>query len=215
MEDRTSAGLYLELSDASPDAYAADRVGEVLALPGVERGSWWRNCVPGRTEYPRTVEEFATLGVFEVGASFDPPTPPAGIRNLHFRRTQRPGQGNLSGKPTLGLELVLISPQNPDGAQALRDWGDFIHIREIAASSAPGFTMITPYENAAVGGEPRYMHFYEMDTADAEEAFQGMTPATKKRVGEPGSPGFDAWYNHPELRIDYVNTFTRVGEKVV
>ena len=66
----------------------------------------------------------------------------------HFRRTPRPGQGNLSGKPTLGLELVLVSPKTPSGAQAFRDWADFIHIRHIAAASVEGFTMITPYENA-------------------------------------------------------------------
>ena len=56
------------------------------------------------------------------------------------------------------------------------------------------------------------MHFYEMDTADAEKAFQGMTPATQARVGPPDSPEYQSWANHPELSINYVNTFARVGE---
>ncbi|MCH2172761.1 hypothetical protein MK489_18455 [Myxococcota bacterium] len=212
MEDRTHAGLYLEMTDETPEVYAESRLREVLGWPGVERGTWWRNLVPGRTEFPRTLPEFATLAVYEVGETFAPMSPGA-ERSLTFRRTPRPGQGNLSGQPTLGLELVLISPRNPGGAQALRDWADFIHIREIAASSAPGFTMITPYENAGEG-EPRFMHFYEMDTADAEKAFQGMAPATQVRVGAPGSPEYDEWANHPELRINYVNTFTRIGEAI-
>jgi hypothetical protein len=28
--------------------------------------------------------------------------------------------------------------------------------------------------------------------------------------GGPGNPGFDRWELHPEIRIDYVNSFTRV-----
>jgi hypothetical protein len=214
MEDRTSAGLYLEMSGGSPQAYAEERVAPLLGLPEVQRASWWRNLRPNRDEFPRHVPECETLGVYEVGANFEPPTPPADISGHHFRRTQRPGQGNLSGKPTLGLELVLVSPQHPEGARALRDWADFLHIREIAAASVPGFTMITPYENAS-GGEPRFLHFYEMDTPDAEEAFQAMTPVTlERRVRQPGGPGTRAWAGHPELRIDYVNTFTRVGERL-
>jgi len=213
MEDRTSAGLYLEMSGGTPEGYANERVPHLLGLAEVERASWWRNLRPHREEFPRHVPEFETLGVYEVGEGFRAPEPPEGIAGHHFRRTPRPGQGNLSGKPTLGLELVLVSPLHPEGAGALRDWADFLHIREIAAASVPGFTMITPYENAS-GGEPRFLHFYEMDTPDAEEAFQTMTPVTlERRVRQPGGPGTKAWAGHPELRIDYVNTFTRVGEQ--
>ena len=43
MEDRLTPVLYLEMTDRSPDAYAQERVAEVLALPGVERATWWRN----------------------------------------------------------------------------------------------------------------------------------------------------------------------------
>ncbi len=211
MEDRISAGLYLEMTDLSPMVYAEKRVAEVLALPDVGRATWWENQRPNRKEFPRRIPEFITLGVYEVGDAFKAPATPPDISAHHFHHYPRPGQGNLSGKPTLGLELVLISPKTPEGAQALRDWADFVHIRHIAASSVPGFTMITPYENVT-GGEPRFMHFYEMDTDDAEGAFQLMVPETKKRIGQRGSALWNEWLGHEQLVIDYVNTFARVGE---
>jgi hypothetical protein len=214
MEDRISAGLYLELTDRSPDDYAQRRVPQVLGLRGAERATWWRNQRPGRTEFPRTIEEFSTLGIYEVSADFKAPDTPGDIRGIHFRHYPRPGQGNISGKPTLGLELVFISPRTPAGAQALRDWADFIHIREIAAASVPGFTMITPYENVA-SGPPRYMHFYEMDTPEAEAAFAQMVPVTEeRRIGPRGNPRWIEWFGHEQLVIDYVNTFTRIGERL-
>ena len=211
MEDRITAGLYLEMTDLSPEEYAARRVNDVFKLPQVERASWWSNQKPNRDEFPRNLPEFTTLGIYELEAGFAAPETPAGIRGHQFRIGPRPGQGNISGSPTLGLELVLISPKTPGGAQALRDWADFIHLREIAAASVPGFTMITPYENVT-RGEPRYMHFYEMDTPNAEETFQTMTPTTRKRrLGPVGSESFTRWMGHSELQIDYVNTFTRIG----
>jgi hypothetical protein len=214
MEDRISKYLYLELSNRAIDAYAQERVPQVLVLSGVERGGWWQNQKPGRTEFPRTLEEFTTLGIYETGDEFKPPQTPADIRGLHFRHYRRPGQGILTGKPTLGLELVLISPREPAGAQALRDWADFIHLRYIAAAAVEGFTMITPYENVT-GGSPRFMHFYEMDTPDAEEAFRRMTLTTQDRqIGPQGSPLWKLWFGHEQLVIDYVNTFSRLGEQV-
>ena len=72
--------------------------------------------------------------------------------------------------------------------------------------------MITPYEHAA-GGDPRFLHFYEMDTEDPEASFQAMTPLVMKLLGEPGTPAFDHWARHPELRIMYVNSFRRLGER--
>jgi hypothetical protein len=214
MEDRISPGLYLELTNRTLDDYARERVPQLLGLRGVERATWWQNQRPGRTEFPRTLEEFTALGICEVGPDFKAPDLPADIRGLHFRHYPRPGQGNLSGKPTLGLQLVLISPRTPAGAQALRDWADFIHIREIAAASVPGFTMITPYENAAPGS-PRFMHFYEMDTPEAEEAFRTMVPVTEeRRIGPRGNPRWIEWFGHEQLVIDYVNTFTRIGERI-
>jgi hypothetical protein len=211
MEDRNTPFLYLELSDRTPEVYAREHVPDVLARRGAERATWWRNQKPGRSEYPRTIDEFTTLGVYEADEAFSAPATPPDIRGLHFRRTPRPGQGILTGRPTLGLELVLVSARDPEGQQAVRDWADFVHIRYIAAAAVEGFTMITPYENVS-GGSPRFMHFYEMDTPDAEEAFQRMTPTTRKRqLGERAL--WRQWTGHEQLVIDYVNTFTRVGER--
>ena len=136
--------------------------------------------------------------------------PPAGISAHHFRRYRRPGQGVLTGRPTIGLSLVLISPTEPQRAQELRDWADFVHIRHIAEAAVPGYTMITPYENVT-GGDPRFMHFYEMDTDDPERAFRSMTPLVIQRIGGTDTPEFRHWAFGPGLRIMYVNSFARVG----
>src|SRR5271169_4198181 len=129
MEDRITPCLYLEMTDLDAEVYAKERVAEVLERPGATRATWWTNCVPFRTDLPRTIPEFQTLGVYEGDASFAPPgSCPPGVTGLHFLHYRRPGQGTVSDQPTLGLELVLISPRSPDEAQALRDWGDFVHI---------------------------------------------------------------------------------------
>ena len=213
MEDRITPGLYLELTDRDATRYADERVPGVLARPGVTRATWWSNCVPFRTDLPRTIPEFQTLGVYEADAGFTAPDDvPDDVSGLHFRHYRRPGQGTISDRPTLGLELVLISPRTPDEAQALRDWADFVHIRDIAAASPDHFTMITPYENAT-GGTPRFMHFYELDTDDPEPAFRRMAPSTMDRVGAYGTHAKEEWWGHEALVIDYVNTFRRVGVK--
>jgi hypothetical protein len=213
MEDRRTQALYLEMTDLAPEAYGNERMPAVLKAPGAERATLWTNCRPHRDEFPRTIPEFETLVVFEVTRDFRPPPAPAGegVRGHLYHRTARPGQGTLSGRPTLGLELVLVSTRTPEGGAPFRAWADFLHIREIAAANVPGFTRITPYENAG-GDGPRFLHFYEMDTPDAEEAFQQMAPLTLKRMKAQGNPRADEWLGHPELVIDYVNTFTRVGE---
>ncbi len=212
MEDRLTHGLYLEMTDRPVDMYAGERVGTVLASAGVERATWWRNANRDRTDLPRVLDEFDTLGVYEVTDAFAPPPTPDDVRGLHMVRTPRPGQGVITGRPTIGLSLVLISPKNPAQAQELRDWADFVHIRHIAEVGVPGYAMITPYEHAD-GGDPRFMHFYEMDTQDPEASFKAMTPLVSKLLGEPGSPAFDHWAVHPELRIMYVNTFRRLGAR--
>ena len=212
MEDRNTPGLYLEMTSLAHEFYAASRVPAVLELTGVSRATWWDNVVPNRSDLPRKLPEFTTLGVFEVDEGFVTPAPPEGITGYHFRRYRRPGQGRLTGKPTIGLSLVLISPRHPDNAQALRDWGDFVHIRHIAEAAVPGYSMITPYENVSAD-DPKYMHLYEMDTDDPETAFQAMTPLVTERVGPVESPEWQAWAMSPELRIMYVNTFRRLGER--
>jgi hypothetical protein len=210
VEDRCTAGLYLEMTDGPIDDYVADRVSTVLALDGVTRATWWRNVHRDRDDLPRVLPEFDHLAVYEVDERFAAPEAPARVQGHHFRRTPRPGQGSLSGRPTIGLSLVLISPKDPDGAQDLRDWADFVHIRHIAEVAVPGYTMITPYENAT-GGDPRFLHFYEMDTPDPEPAFKSMTPLVIDRIGEPGTDAFRRWAGHPQLRIMYVNSFARIG----
>ena len=157
------------------------------------------------------IDEFSHLGVFEVGHRFMAPPTPTGVRGLHMVRTSRPGQGVISGRPTIGLSLVLISPDDEARAQELRDWADFVHIRHIAEAAVPGYTMITPYVNADPEGHPRFMHFYEMDCRDPERAFKSMTPLVAARMGGSRSDYFRHWANGPALRIMYVNSFARVG----
>lgn len=211
VEDRQTAGLYLEMTDLPLDEYVRDRVPAVLSGSGVERATWWRNVHRDRHDLPRVLPEFDHLGVFEVTDQFGRPSVPAGIAAHHFRRYRRPGQGVLTGRPTVGLSLVLISPNEPERIQDLRDWADFVHIRHIAEAAVPGYTMITPYENVT-GSEPHFMHFYEMDTDDPERAFKSMTPRVMERLGAVDTDAFKHWAFGPSLRIMYVNSFRRVGK---
>lgn len=209
MEDRISPGLYLEMSNASPEDYAAQRQASVKALPGVEIATLWRNQKPGRQDFPRTTPEFETLAVYEVDGSFLAPGCEGELWGRHFERVPRPAQGILGAGPTLGLEIVFVSPSTPEVAQDLRDWADFLHIREIAATVVPGMTMITPYENKG-SDDPRFLHLYEIDRPDAETVFQQMAPLTLGRLREQGEQAIKDWVGHPALRIDYINSFTRV-----
>ncbi len=238
MEDRITAGLYLEMTEGPLDEYVEGRVDHILGRSGAERATWWRNVKRDRADLPRTLPEFEYLAVYEVGEDFKAPAVPDGITGHHFRHYPRPGQGRISGRPTLGLSLVLISPTEPHRAQELRDWGDFVHIRYIVEANVPGYTMITPYENAT-GGDPRFLHFYEMDTDEPEAAFRSMTPLVEQLLNDGGTPmadlldaeddsraerfeagsgglteAFRTWGFHPALRIDYVNSFVRAGERI-
>ena len=192
MEDRVDCGLWLQPA-------GAPRRGGAL--------TWWENACPARSEFPRKIDEFRSLGIAEVEDGFQPP---GDVSGWHFRRYPRPGQGVLSGKPTLGLLLVLVSPRLPEQGQAFRDWADFTHIRHIAASDDSDGLMITPYENVT-GGDPSFLHLYELATDDPEGWFQGMPDRVAKHLGGgPGTPAFDEWAWHPSLRILYVNTFKRI-----
>jgi hypothetical protein len=210
MEDRITAGLYLEMTDGDLDAYVRDRVPDVLKRNGAQRATWWRNVNRDRTDLPRVLPEFDHLAVYEVDESFRAPAVVDGVSGHHFRHYPRPGQGVITARPTIGLSLVLISPKQPEQAQELRDWADFVHIHHIAAVAVPGYAMITPYENVT-GGDPRFMHFYEMDTDEPEAAFKSMTPLVMQRIGDHTTDTFKAWAHTPSLRIMYVNSFLRVG----
>jgi len=211
VEDRNTPGLYLEMTDMDSDTYTTTRVSEIGAYPEVTCATWWANVNRDRTDLPRVLPEFDLLGVYEVTDDFIPPSKSVpGVTGYHFRRTPRPGQGSLSGRPTIGLSLVLISPRSPETATALRDWGDFVHLRHIAQVGVPGYTMVTPYESAD-HSDPRYLHFYEMDTEDPEKSFKAMTPLVEDRLGGPDTEMFKTWARHEALRIMYVNTFRRIG----
>ena len=162
----------------------------------------WEDCRPGRTDLPRHIEDIPVLGITPFGPDTRPTAP-----GWVYRRTPRPGQGRLTGRPTLGLLLVLISPRHPDGAQALRDWADFVHLNHIAAAGVPGYTMVTPYE--IDGDGPRFLHFYEMDDDDPEAAYERMTPLVRARLDDAD---FTEWTRHPELRIDYVSTYRLIRD---
>jgi hypothetical protein len=198
------------MTDRAVDEYAHDRVPQLLDRKGVQRATWWRNVHRDRDDLPRVLPEFDHLGVYEVDDGFEPPSATDGIAGLHFVRTARPGQGVITGNATIGLSLVLISPKDPARTQDLRDWADFVHIRHIAEAAVPGYCMITPYEHAT-GGDPRFLHFYEMDTDDPEGAYKSMTPRVEQRIGATGTEAWKRWAFHPQLRIMYVNTFARVG----
>jgi len=212
MEDRITAGLYLELGDLDPDHYAAGRAPELLARPGVDRVTWWENNVPGRKELPMAIVDGTLLGVAEVGDEFVAPEPLPGTAAHHFRHYPRPSQGFLTGAPTTGLLVVWISPRSPEHAQALRDWGDFVHIRHIAQAAVPGLSHITVYENTT-GTGPRFMHFYELDAADPEAAYMGMARHMAKYFGGSRTDAFQKWADWEAAggQVIYCNTFRIVG----
>jgi heme-degrading monooxygenase HmoA len=132
-----------------------------------------------------------------------------------FRRHPRPSQGTLTNGPTLGLCVVWISPRTPELALDLRDWGDFVHIRHIAAAGIPGFTQISVYENV-VETDPRYMHVYEFDNLEAEATFSTMTDFVAPHLGGAESATYAAWADLRAAggRLFYCNTFCRLGEVV-
>lgn len=176
--------------------------------------TWWENCAPGRTDLPRRVRDGRSLVVVEATDDFTAPPPPAEVSEAHsFRRFPRPSQGILTDGPTLGLLVVWISPRTPELAGRLRDWGDFVHIRHIAAAAIPGFTQISVYENVA-GTDPLYMHFYEFDSADAEGTFSTMVDHVAPRLGGLESDAYAEWadWRPPGGRLFYCTTFNRLGE---
>jgi hypothetical protein len=212
MEDRLNPALYLELLDAThePAVYRSGRADEILSKPGAEAVTIWQNERPGRDEYPRSIEEFGSLAVYETGEAFERPTETAGVRGLDFVRCPRPPQGTLDARPTNGLLLVLVTPTSPDAAGALRDWADFNHIHHIAGAGIEGFGTITAYENRTEAS-PRYLHLYELHSDAPEATFQTMAPLTiERRLGEPGSDRYRSWFSHEALVIDYINTFRRI-----
>ncbi len=212
MEDRCTPRLYLELGDGTEDD-GARRTAELTRDPGVHRASWWENSLPGRTDLPMRVPDGPLLVVAELTETCPPPTPVPGSTAMCFRRHRRPSQGVLTGRPTTGLLVVWISPRTPEQAGTLRDWGDFVHIRHIAAAGIPGFTQISVYENEA-SSDPEYMHFYEFDSADPEATYQTMVDFVAPQLGGVASEEFADWadWRKPGGRLFYCNTFRLAGD---
>jgi len=210
MDDRMNAGLLLVLLDRADMIPAA--TDRLTPIAGVDRISWWANSCPHRKDWLgdlRTVDEFEALGICELNQTVTAVSLPARVRAMQFRRYPRPSQGVLR-LPTRGLCVVLISPQDladDASAQSLRDWGDFIHFPGIVDANIPGYGLVTPYENLDRLA-PRFLHLYEFPDPDAEAVFQRTRPCVAQRFGGgPGNPSFDRWELHPQIAINYVNTF--------
>ena len=201
----------MELADGS-DADGASRAATLVRQPGVARASWWTNCLPGRTELPMRVRDGTLLVVAELGAGAAAPDARPGSTSFCFHRHSRPSQGILTGRPTTGLLVVWISPRVPEAAGRLRDWGDFVHIRHIAAAAIPGFAQIAVYENDS-GADPLYMHLYEFDGAGAEATYQTMVDFVAPRLGGVDSEQFAHWadWRASGGRLWYCNTFDLAG----
>ena len=226
MEDRQPTGLLLEmLAGDDPEAVARWQrevaIPKALATGLVSRATPFRNLRPDESRFPQKVAPFTDLTVYEVSHGdvtlLRPDALPQGedgvrvTNRFAFRRYPRPNQGRVSGKPTRGIFLILISPTSRERAQELRDWADFTHIHGIAAASPEGFTTITPYVNSS-GTDPLYMHLYELDTDDPVAAVDAMPEAVMRRWGyEMGDEAFMRWAMTDALDIWYVNVFGRVG----
>src|SRR4051812_48760027 len=206
MEDRQPLGLWLELLRDTGVRERAD----ALVDAGLRVSTWAADGYP--EHLPRTLDDCSTLIVGEGDPASYGRLPPADPSTtvVPLQRYPRPSQGVCSGERTTGLVLVLISPREEAAAQALRDWGDFVHLRWIAAASVPGYRTITPYEHVG-GGSPRYCHFYEMASDDPRKTYESMTPLVADLLGGPDSAEYRDWAWHPALRIDYCNTFRRLS----
>jgi hypothetical protein len=226
VEDRQPTGLLLEMLDGDDAAEVEDWQREV-AIPKAMASGWFagatafKNLRPDESRFQQKVDPFSHLTVYEIDrhdvawtCTEGLPEEEGGVRvvdRLLYRRYPRPSQGRVSGKPTLGLFLILISPTERARAQELRDWADFTHIHGIAAASPDGFTTITPYENVA-GDDPMFLHFYELDTDDPVAAVDAMPKAVMDRWGfDFTDDAFQRWAMSDALDIWYVNVFGRVA----
>ena len=79
----------------------------------------------------------------------------------------------------------------------------------------PGFTQISVYENQ-VEADPRFMHFYEFESTDAEATFATMIEHVAPRLGGMDSQAYAQWadWRPPGGRLFYCNSFNRLGEAV-
>lgn len=220
MEDRMNSGLLLVLLDEDAQNDIAGWNEKLLSIAGLTRVSWWRNALPDRDdwigEWRRIRDDFETLAVCEIDAPFDEIERPEGVRSILFKRAKRPSQGVLR-LPTMGLCVVMISPGDATDdvdAQAMRDWGDFVHFPGIVEANIPGYGLVTPYENADRDA-PRFLHLYEFPQEDAEAVFERTRPAVSHRFDSPfGDSVFEHWAQFPGMVLDYLSNFSRIDESV-
>jgi hypothetical protein len=207
--------LHMELSNCDPAAFAQTRVPQLAAVTAVTGVTWWEAIVPGRNELPVDISDGTVLGLATSDTILEPDALAPGpdtVAQHTFRRYPRPTQGRSSGRPVTGLLVVWITPKDPEDAQSVRDWGDFIHIHHIAEAAMPGFGRITAYEHAA-HGEPRYLHLYELDGDDPEASFQAMATLMADFLGGRRTPQFRQWadWDAAGARIVLCNTFRLCG----
>jgi hypothetical protein len=202
VEDRQPPRLHLELV-RSPDS-VDDRAA------AVDAAGWdvsvWDPATTQDDDLPRTLSRSDGVVIGEGDGEIVVPASPA-TTTVSLVRYPRPTQGSCSGERTTGILLVLISPKDPEAAQELRDWGDFVHLRHIAEAVVPGYRTITPWENES-DERPRFCHLYEMVGTDPQATFEAMTPLVRSRLN--GST-FAEWAWHPQLVIEESRTYVRRG----
>ena len=206
MKDRHTAGLYLEMSDGSPTLYAAERVATVLAAPAVTRATWWENVRQDANDLPRVLPEFGLLGVYEIKDGFEAPPHPGRDRRLPLPAADAGGR-RLTGRPTIGLSLVLISPRDPLPPSRCGTG----RLRAPAPHRGGGGARLLHGDplRAHRGGRPAVPPLLRDGHRRPEASFQAMTPLVRTRLGDDDA--FRAWAWHPALRIEYVNSFRRLG----
>ena len=169
--------------------------------------------VPRPRRPPARAPRVHALGVYEVDDGFRAPATSGRHRPAHhFRHYPVPARAASPVGPTIGLSLVLISPKEPQDAQALRDWADFVHIRHIAAGRRARL-----HDDHAVRerhGRRSAVHPLLRDRPRRSRAvFKSMTPLVRNVIGDEDTEAFKHWAYTTSLRIMYVNTFTRLGEQ--
>ena len=192
--------MHLELVRA-PDP--VDERAEAVESAGWEV-SVWEPATVSDDDLPRTLPRCDGLVIGEGDGGVVAP-PSAASTVVPLVRYPRPAQGSCSGERTTGILLVLISAKQRDGAQALRDWADFVHLRHIAETAVPGYRTITAWENESAG-TPRFCHLYEMVGDDPQQTFERMTPLVRARLGRAA---FEEWAWHPQLVIEESRTYRR------
>ena len=167
-----------------------------------------------RDDLPRVLPEFDHLGVYEVDDAFRRREPADGVSGHHFRRTTAgPDRACLTGKPTIGLSLVLISPTDaragPGAARLGRLRAHPPHRRGRGARL---------HDDHAVRERDRRRPAVPALLRDGHRRAGGRVQGDDTARRGSASASRDTarssdWGWHDALRIMYVNTFARVGER--